>query len=238
MKKLIVSALLASAFAFAAPAVANPNDGDQPPGCAPSGNQPDKCDGDVNNGGAGGAGGNATNNTSVEQTTVVGVVNTSSNTNTNTNTTTNTATNTATGGNASAEGGAGGNAASSSSSGGNSFSNVTNYKRAHRVAPQAYAPTVITGACQASTTGGISTPFGGVSLGGTRGDKWCQLKTLAEQFSAWGRVDVACHLLSQDRRVAMALSATGVGCPAYQAPQAPEVPVARTYIAPPQPERG
>jgi hypothetical protein len=243
MRKTLLCILAASAF-YAAPALAQNPNGDIP-GCVPSEQSPQKCDGDVNNGGQGGNGGIgvgvgvgvgvAEANANAESTAVAGAIATGGNA-------------TASGGNATAStgaitntntatGGAGGNA--TSNSGGNSLINETNYKRAHRIAPPAYAPFVMVGQCQKSLSGGISTPFGGVSLGGSSGDKFCQMQALANWFATNGRLDVACRILyNNDRRVSQALTDSGVGCPAYEPPVV-VAPLPSTPPVPPrQPENG
>lgn len=228
MKKIMLLALTgASALAFASPAMADNPNGDIP-GCDPSGQSPQKCDGDVNNGGAGGAGGsvvgsgnsanvntntatggNATNTTVVGQSTEVSNSQSQSSENTNSN-------------NSSATGGAGGNASATGGNGGsanNGGVNNTLTWKDRRQAPQAYAPTVMVGQCQKSLSGGISTPFGGFSLGGSRGDQWCQLvQMMGFATETLGRSDLACNLLYyNDKRFAEAMRHTGVGCPAYVA---------------------
>lgn len=178
----------------------------------------------------------------------------STNTNTNTNTNDNSSTATATGGaggaggTATASGGAGGQGgASSSNSGGNTLTNTTNYKRAHRNAAAAYAPSFVVGNCQNATSGGISTPFGGISLGGTRSNKFCELERMSVYAKQQlNRDDLSCQIMALDKRFNEALRRTGVGCPAYQpvaapvvvAPQTqPELPAAPPYPQP-GPERG
>ena len=264
MKKILLCVSTLALCGMATPALADSPHGDDPPGCSVGGGGPvdndptgNGCPGgnggpggdNGGGGGAGGGGGNANNS----------VTNTNTNTNTSTSTSTsassvidsgnstNTNTNSATGGSAtastgaitntnSATGGSGG-AGGASNSGGNTFSNVTNYKRAHRIAPPAYAPTVMVGTCQKSTSGGISTPFGGLSLGGSRADRFCQMQALANWFASNGRMDVACRILyNNDRRVSQALTDSGVGCPAYQPPVVVE-PVPPTLPTPPVPER-
>lgn len=254
MRKTLLCILAASAF-IATPALAtNPNDGDDPPGCNPSGQTPQKCDGDVNNGGNGGnggAGGDGGTGVGVgigvgvgaaeanaESTAVAGAIATGGNATAAGGSATATTgaisnTNTATGG----AGGAGG-AGGSANSGGNVLHNETNYKRNHRFAPPAVAPVVMIGRCQKSTSVGISTFYGGIGFGGSRGDKFCQLQELANWFASQGRVDVACRLLyNNDRRVAQALTDSGVGCPAYAPPTPVQLPVTPP-VPPRQPENG
>jgi hypothetical protein len=196
--------LLASAIALAPvfPVLADPpadiGNGNGNQGCGLGNGGGDTCD-HTNNGGQGGAGGSANNSTTVTNTqaqtqTSESYSGSSSESNSS-----------ATGGNAT-----GGNA----SSGGNTLSNVTNYRRAHRQAPGASAPTVIAGQCQKSISLGFSTPFGGVSGGGTRADAFCQLGQLIDRANAMGRADLGCLLLYyNDKRWAQAMAKSGVGCP-------------------------
>ncbi len=115
------------------------------------------------------------------------------------------------GGVATAAGGAGGSAASTS--GGNVLSNITNYRRAFRTAPMAYAPSMIAGECQRSVSFGISTPVGGISHGKTKANKFCELvklRSVAADMSLSGQMQ--CAILAQDKRWARAMKASGETC--------------------------
>lgn len=238
MNKTLIAALLGSCMMISTPAFAtNPNDGDQPPGCAPSGNTPPKCD--TNNGGDGGAGGAGGTGIGVGVGIGTGIANSESNAEANATAIAqqsqtqgqaqslnneNNISNVANGGSASAQGGNASAQGGAANSGGNVLSNVTNYKRAHRVAPAAVAPTVFAGQCQKTTSVGLSTPFGGIGFGGSRTDIECVRERFANWFAQYGRVDVACQIMAQNKMVNRAIRAAGVGCPAYSGTEVIAVP--------------
>ena len=75
-----------------------------------------------------------------------------------------------------------------------------------RQAPPAYAPSFSASprTCHGATSGGVSSPFGGVSFGTSWKDGNCERIVLAETLAALGENIVALALLCQDSRVAAA----------------------------------
>jgi hypothetical protein len=96
----------------------------------------------------------------------------------------------ANGGNATATGGT-----SSASNGAQSNQQVSTYNQV-RQAPPAFAPDVFsTAPCRVGGSVGASSPFGGLALGGSKGDKDCVKVQLANGFFERGNPVAACKLL-------------------------------------------
>lgn len=113
----------------------------------------------------------------------------------------------ASGGSAEASGGAatatgvGGdaNASGGSASSDNSVSVET---KARRQAPSVFAPAALpTAPCVVATSGGLSVPGGGLSLGRGRIDPECTLRETARMFDAFGEPEFALELLCASEAV-------------------------------------
>lgn len=66
--------------------------------------------------------------------------------------------------------------------------------------------------CLGSVTAGGQTQLFGISVGGTKRDKNCELIKLAREAGQMGMADVQCQLLSMDERFAEALRRSGRTC--------------------------
>jgi len=79
--------------------------------------------------------------------------------------------------------------------------------------------------CLGSMTAGGQTQLFGLSIGGTKRDKNCELIKLAREAGQMGMADVQCQLLSTDERFAEALERAGRTCELPRQVQVIEVPV-------------
>ena len=84
-----------------------------------------------------------------------------------------------------------------------------------RLAPPAIAPNLIAvpETCMGSSAVGVSSPFGGVSIGTTWKSEPCELRMFARSLLSLGQKEAALALLAQDEAVARALAAAGVTVP-------------------------
>jgi hypothetical protein len=219
---LFVGAVVA-ALGFASPALANPNDGGIP-GCNPSGETPQKCDG----------GSNSNDNTATSTSSVVASlinqqgqaqsqrqnqtqsqssVNTNVNANVNTNSNSNVSAANATGGSARANA-TGGD--SSTNNSGNSTVNVQGdtYNMRRIPVSTAYAPALTSGidTCSGSFSAGAQTGVFGISFGGTKHDGTCELIKLGREAAQMGMPDVQCQILALDPRFNEALRRAKRSC--------------------------
>jgi hypothetical protein len=89
------------------------------------------------------------------------------------------------------------------SNGGQANSQSTNYTSIYkqvRQAPMAYAPDAIPSApCRASASGGASSPFGGLALGGSKLDQECDLRETARAFALIGNTSAAARVLCETK---------------------------------------
>jgi hypothetical protein len=98
------------------------------------------------------------------------------------------------GGTATSTGGAGGTSSANNSLQG-AISNNQVYQQV-RQAPSAYAPDSLPSApCRVSGSAGASSPFGGVSLGGSKLDKECDRRETARAFALLGNKLAAAKIL-------------------------------------------
>jgi hypothetical protein len=105
------------------------------------------------------------------------------------------------------------NSGNSSASGGAASSTVQLRERRIPVST-AYAPALSSGfdSCEGSTSAGLVTRAVGISLGGTRRDKTCELIKLGREAAQMGMPDVQCQLLALDVRFNEALRRSGRSC--------------------------
>lgn len=78
--------------------------------------------------------------------------------------------------------------------------------------------------CLGSATAGAQTGIFGLSLGGTKRDKNCELIKLAREAGQMGMADVQCQLLSTDERFAEALRRAGRTCELPVKPEEIKIP--------------
>jgi hypothetical protein len=236
MNRLLSVALLACSVGIATPAFAgNPNDGSELPGCTPSGETPQKCDGgsvtvgDTTNTNTNvNANVNTNNNANTQgqlQGQLQGQTQSSNNTNDLNNVNNNDSTATAMGGNATATGGNSQSAATSSAQGG-STGPVTvsvvgdRQVRQYRYVAPAYAPTVVASggndSCQGSVAGGVGTGVVNLSFGKTTQDNNCRRIKLSRRYEELGMPDVACQILALDPEANEAMRRAGRSCEVSQ----------------------
>lgn len=92
-----------------------------------------------------------------------------------------------------------------------------------RQAPPAYAPGLVAApeTCMGAVSGGVSSPFGGVSFGSTYKSDDCELRMFARSLYALGYRDAALLLLAQNAKVRKALEDSGTVLPGKPAASAP-----------------
>ena len=80
-----------------------------------------------------------------------------------------------------------------------------------RQAPPAFAPNLVAApeTCMGSSAVGVSSPFGGVSVGTTYKSDDCELRMFARSLMSLGQPDAALALLAQNEKVAAALRKVG-----------------------------
>ena len=80
-----------------------------------------------------------------------------------------------------------------------------------RQAPPASAPNLVAApeTCMGSSAVGVSSPFGGVSVGTTYKSNDCELRMFARSLMSLGQPEAALALLAQNEKVAVALRAVG-----------------------------
>lgn len=80
-----------------------------------------------------------------------------------------------------------------------------------RQAPSAHAPNLVAApeTCMGSSAVGVSSPFGGVSVGTTYKSDDCEIRMFARSLMALGQKEAALALLAQNAKVAAALRAAG-----------------------------
>jgi hypothetical protein len=102
------------------------------------------------------------------------------------------------GGNSTAQGGAGGSSQANNSLAG-TISNNQVYQQV-RQAPAAYAPDALPSApCRVSGSAGASSPFGGVSIGGSKLDTECDRRETARAFALLGNKLAAARILCNSK---------------------------------------
>ena len=91
--------------------------------------------------------------------------------------------------------------------------------RVPRQAPGAYAPglTAAPDTCAVSSGVGVSTPFGGVSLGGVSVDEGCDIRAMTRMLHGMGQQQAALAMLCQSPRVREAMADAGRTCPGQRA---------------------
>ena len=91
--------------------------------------------------------------------------------------------------------------------------------RVPRQAPGAYAPglTAAPDTCAVSSAMGVSTPFGGVSLGGVSVDEGCDIRAMTRMLHGMGQQQAALAMLCQSPRVREAMADAGRACPGQRA---------------------
>jgi len=91
--------------------------------------------------------------------------------------------------------------------------------RVPRQAPGAYAPglTAAPDTCAVASAVGVSTPFGGVSLGGVGVDEGCDIRAMTRMLHGMGQQQAALAMLCQSPRVREAMAVAGTPCPGPRA---------------------
>ena len=106
--------------------------------------------------------------------------------------------------------------------------------RMPRQAPGAYAPglTAAPDTCAVSAAMGVSTPFGGVSLGSAQIDEGCDIRAMTRMLHGMGQPRAALAMLCQSPRVREAMAVAGTPCPEERATQAgaPSTPAADPFF--------
>jgi len=93
--------------------------------------------------------------------------------------------------------------------------------RIPRQAPGAFAPGLVAGAdtCATSTGVGLSTPFGGLSVGGASIDEGCEIRAMTRMLHGLGQKSASIALMCQSARVRDAMIIAGAPCPTLAAPE-------------------
>lgn len=117
-------------------------------------------------------------------------------------------------------------AAGAGANNGNGSNNTTITTNIPRQVATAYAAALTSGAdtCLGSTSGGAQTGFFGLSLGGTREDKYCVLIKQVQLLHSLGQDEAACRrarMGKEGKAIDDAMSAAGVDCKAYTPVPAP-----------------
>ena len=102
-----------------------------------------------------------------------------------------------------------------SNSGAQAAINNNSVSKIPRQAPGAFAPGMVAGAdtCATSTGVGISSPFGGLSVGGASVDEGCEIRAMTRMLHGMGQTSASIALLCQSPRVRDAMSIAGMPCP-------------------------